>query len=91
MGQYRLSEQVQSHFKPVYEDIYRKLPTTFTGFPIDWIPRRMMQDSEEERQATYEALWGRGAFHFWRRSAHISTTIQSSLTDRRQLPIIKTS
>ncbi|KAI9458454.1 cyclohexanone monooxygenase [Boletus coccyginus] len=65
MGQYCVSEQVQSHFKPVYEEIYRKLPTTFTGFPIDWIPRPMMQDSEEERQGTFEALWDRGAFNFW--------------------------
>ncbi|KAF8553191.1 cyclohexanone monooxygenase [Imleria badia] len=65
MGQYSLNNQVQDHFKQVYEEIYRKLPTTFSGFPIESIPRPMMQDSEEERQATFQALWDRGAFHFW--------------------------
>ena len=69
MGQYRISQQVQDHFKQVYEELYRKLPTTFSGFPIDWIPRPMKQDSEEERETTYQALWDRGAFHFWRRSS----------------------
>ncbi|KAF8438896.1 cyclohexanone monooxygenase [Boletus edulis BED1] len=65
MSQYRVSEQVQDHFKPVYEDIYRKLPTTFGSLPFDWIPRPMMKDSEEEREATLQTLWNRGGFHFW--------------------------
>ena len=68
MGQYSISNQVQDHFKQVYEEIYRKLPTTFSGFPIETIPRPMLQDSEEERRLTFQALWDRGAFHFWRRS-----------------------
>ncbi|KAF8553192.1 cyclohexanone monooxygenase [Imleria badia] len=65
MGQYSLSNQVQDHFKQVYEEIYRRCPTTFSGFPFEWIPRPMMQDNEEERQATFQALWDRGAFNFW--------------------------
>ena len=68
MGQYSLSNQIQDHFKPIYEELFRKLPTTFSGFPIDAIQRPMMQVSEEERQATFQALWDRGAFHFWRKS-----------------------
>ena len=67
MGQYRVSEQVQEHFKPVYEEIFRKLLTTSCGLPFDWIQRPMIQDSEKERQATFEGLWSRGGFHFWGR------------------------
>jgi hypothetical protein len=82
MGQYRISQQVQDRFKPVYdsEDNHRKLPATFSGFPIDWIPRPMKQDSEEERQATYQSLWDRGAFHFWRRSSMRDRLAQPSGT-----------
>ncbi|KAG9311539.1 cyclohexanone monooxygenase [Chiua virens] len=65
MGQYPVSKQVQTHFKQVYDEIYQKLPTTFSGFPIDWIPRTAMQDSAEQREATYQELWDNGAFHFW--------------------------
>ena len=77
MGQYRISKQVQDHFKPVYEKIYQKNPTTFSGFSFECIPRPMMHDSEEEREATWR---GRdlGAFHFWR--SDISTATQSSLS-----------
>lgn len=67
MGQYHVSEEVQDHFKPVYEEIYQKLPTTFGALPFDWIPRPMTEDSEEERQETFQALWKRGGFHFWRK------------------------
>ncbi|KAH0834996.1 hypothetical protein J3R83DRAFT_10718 [Lanmaoa asiatica] len=70
MGQYHIGKQVQDHFKQVYEEIFRKLPTTSTGFPLEWIPRPMMQDSEEERQATFQALWDLGAFHFWLANYH---------------------
>ncbi|KAG9311543.1 cyclohexanone monooxygenase [Chiua virens] len=65
MGQCQVGKQVQDHFKEVYEDIYRKLSTSFSGFPFNWIPRPLMQDSEEEREATFQELWGQGGFHFW--------------------------
>lgn len=68
MGQYPVSKQVQDHFKPVYQEIYKKAHTTFSGFAYNYIPRPMTQDSEEEREATFQALWDLGAFHFWRRS-----------------------
>lgn len=68
MGQARVSKEVQDYFKPMYEEIYRKLPTTFSGLYIDWVPRPMMQDSEEERQAMFEELWSRGGVHFYRKS-----------------------
>ena len=82
MGQYSISKQVQDHFKQVYEEVFRKLPNTASGFPIKQIQRPMMEDSEEERQGTFQALWDQGAFHFWRRSptdySHNGTATKNS-------------
>ena len=72
MGQSGVSKQVQEHFKPVYEEIHQKLHTTFCGLLFKWIPRPMLEDSEEERQEMFQALWDRGGFHFWGRSSTVT-------------------
>lgn len=64
MGQYGVTKNVQDHFKPVYEELYKKLKTTFSGFPFEFIPRPMSEASEEEREATFERLWDLGGFNF---------------------------
>ncbi|KIJ67048.1 hypothetical protein HYDPIDRAFT_85439 [Hydnomerulius pinastri MD-312] len=65
MGQCQVSEQVQKHFKPVYKEIYKKLPGTFAGFPAELIQRPMMDDSAEQRQAVFEDKWALGGFQFF--------------------------
>ena len=64
MRQYSVSKQVQDHFKPVYEELFKKLRTTFSGFPHESIPRPLLGDSEEEREANFERLWDLGGFNF---------------------------
>ena len=64
MKQYSVSKQVQDHFKPVYEELYKKLNTTFTGAIGEMIPRPMLNDSEEEREANFERIWDLGGFSF---------------------------
>ncbi|KAF8550520.1 cyclohexanone monooxygenase [Imleria badia] len=65
MGQYSVSRRVQDHFKPVYEELFKKLSTTFSGLLDEFIPRPLSGDSEEQREANFERLWNLGGFHFW--------------------------
>ncbi|KIJ64835.1 hypothetical protein HYDPIDRAFT_131981 [Hydnomerulius pinastri MD-312] len=65
MGQYSVNEQVQAHFRPVYEQIYQKLPTTFGGLQFDFIHRPAMGDTAEQREAVFQELWSLGGFQFW--------------------------
>lgn len=64
MRQYSVSKQVQDHFKPVYEELYKKLTTTLSGLPNEPIPRPLLGDSEQEREANFERLWDLGGFNF---------------------------
>ena len=48
----------------MYEELYKKLCTTFSGFLHEFIPRPMSGASEEEREATFERLWDLGGFNF---------------------------
>lgn len=64
MRQYKVSKEVQDHFKPVYDELYKKLSTSFIGGLGNSIPRSMMSDSEEEREANFEKLWDLGGFYF---------------------------
>lgn len=65
-----MSKQVQDHFKPVYEELFKKLETTFTGAFGEVVPRLMMSVSEEEREATFKKLWDLGGFNFLSASRH---------------------
>lgn len=73
MGQYSVTKQVQNHFKPLYEDLFKKASSTFYGVPNENIPRPLFSDSEEEREANFEKLWDLGGFNFWRASLPKST------------------
>ena len=65
MRQYNVSKQVQDHFKPVYEELFKKLGTTFSGGLYEFIPRPLLSDSKEGREANLERLWNLGGLHFW--------------------------
>ncbi|KAG8216622.1 cyclohexanone monooxygenase [Butyriboletus roseoflavus] len=64
MGQHSVTRQMQDHFKPVYEELYKKSTTTFSGSLHEFIPRSISSVSEEEREATFERLWVLGEFNF---------------------------
>ncbi|EIW77914.1 cyclohexanone monooxygenase [Coniophora puteana RWD-64-598 SS2] len=65
MVQYKMSRDVQAHFKPVYDNIFEKLPTTFGGFNFDFVPKVTKSDPPEAREAFFERLWQMGGFNFW--------------------------
>lgn len=64
MKQYSVNKQVQDHFKPVYDELYKKLRATFTGALGGTILRPMLSDSEEQREANFERIWDLGGFSF---------------------------
>ena len=64
MRQYGVSKQVQDHFKPMYEELYKKLKTTEVGTLSGAIPRPLSSDSKEEREASFERIWDLGGFSF---------------------------
>ena len=65
MRQYSISKQEQDNLKPAYEELHRKAHMTYYGVPNKSIPRSMLGDSEEEREANLERLWGLSGFSFW--------------------------
>jgi len=65
MVQYKMSRDVQAHFKPVYDNIFEKLPKTFGGFHFDFISKVTKSDPPEAREAFFERLWQMGGFNFW--------------------------
>ena len=65
MRQRPISKEIQEQTKQGHEVIYQKLRTTFSGTHLESIPRRMMVDSEEQREAMFQELWDQGGFHFW--------------------------
>jgi cation diffusion facilitator CzcD-associated flavoprotein CzcO len=65
MGQvdYKLPEQTLP--RAAYSDLYDGRKDSFSGFNFNFLPRATFDDSPEERQKTYEALWSEGDFKFW--------------------------
>ncbi|KAG9311516.1 hypothetical protein JVU11DRAFT_7719 [Chiua virens] len=64
MDQYRVHKEFQDHFKPVYSELYKKLDTTFAGYPAEPRLQPLSSDSAEEREAYYERIWSLGGFNF---------------------------
>lgn len=65
MGQRSMTKEEQDEAKSEYPEIYRHRLTTFAGFPFDFVKRKTLDDTEEERQAFYEKLWSNAGFEFW--------------------------
>jgi len=65
MRQRNLTVEEQTEAKKKYPELYRYRLTTFAGFPFDYIEKKTLDDSPEQREAFYEELWQKGGFHFW--------------------------
>ncbi|KAF2236768.1 FAD/NAD(P)-binding domain-containing protein [Viridothelium virens] len=65
MRQAKLTREEQQERKKDYPEIYRHRMTTFAGFQFDFIKRKTLDDSAEEREALFEKLWQAGGFEFW--------------------------
>ena len=53
-----------------YPEFFIQRTAGFGGFDFNFLPRKTFDDSPEERQKTYEALWAQGDFHFWLATYH---------------------
>lgn len=65
MQQRKLTREEQDKAKAEYPEIYRYRLTTFAGFPFDYVKRKTLDDTPEQREAFYEDLWQKGGFHYW--------------------------
>ena len=65
MANYKLTPESQEIFKDAYPDIFQKRWNTFAGFHYDFDYQPWDRHTPEEREAFYEAIWGRKGFHFW--------------------------
>lgn len=65
MRQRKVSKEEQDANKKDYPQLYKDRMKTFAGFSYDFIKRKTMDDSPEEREKVYEKLWEAGGFEFW--------------------------
>lgn len=63
--QQQLTAESEAEEHKNYEQRYQHMNETPTGLEITPTDRNTFDDSPEQRQATYEALWKKGAQHFW--------------------------
>ena len=65
MQQAELTAKEQEDRKNDYEQFFRDRKTTFAGFSFDFIQRKTLEDSPEEREKVFEQLWEEGGFKLW--------------------------
>ncbi len=65
MGKKDLSAQDQEALYPAYHDLMRMRELNFAGFTYEFEERNTFEDSPEEREALYEALWKKAGFGLW--------------------------
>ena len=65
MQQRPLTREEQEKNKATYPDLFRYRLTTFAGFPFDYVKRKTLDATPEQREAFYEELWEHGGFHYW--------------------------
>lgn len=65
MGKRDLTKLEQEALYPVYDELLRMRELNFAGFTYDFAERNTFEDSPEEREAVYEALWKKAGFGLW--------------------------
>ncbi|KAF2444908.1 FAD/NAD(P)-binding domain-containing protein [Karstenula rhodostoma CBS 690.94] len=65
MQQKPLTREEQEEAKAKYPSLYELRRTTFGGFLYDFVQKNTFDDTEEEREASYERMYENGGFEFW--------------------------
>ncbi|MFF1552978.1 flavin-containing monooxygenase [Rhodococcus erythropolis] len=65
MRQKPMSDEENARDKHTYAERMSARWNHFGGLDFDFIPRSALEDSDEERRATYERLWAEGGFKPW--------------------------
>jgi hypothetical protein len=48
-----------------YSELFKGRSQSYGGFDFSFLNKNTFDDSEEDRQRTYEELWSHGDFHYW--------------------------
>lgn len=65
MGKKDLTAEEQDRLKPFYKEIFELRERCFAGFTYDFDERNTFDNTPEEREAFFEALWERAGFALW--------------------------
>ena len=65
MGKHDMTKEEQDVLKPAYAELLRLREHNFAGFTYDFVERNTFEDSPEEREAVYEAMWKKAGFGLW--------------------------
>ncbi len=65
LRQVKLDQEAQQKMKKNYPEIMKLRGTSFAGFDYEFLAKSWYDCTPEERQATFEQVWGEGAFHPW--------------------------
>lgn len=65
MGKRDMTKEEQEALLPAYPELLRMREHNFAGFTYDFAERNTFEDSPEEREALYEALWKKAGFGLW--------------------------
>jgi hypothetical protein len=65
MRQRRLDNEAKRRMKETFPGRFLNRAESFAGFDYDVIPKKALNVSDRERQATYEDRWNRGGFAPW--------------------------
>ncbi|KAK9462729.1 FAD/NAD(P)-binding domain-protein [Lipomyces oligophaga] len=65
MQQKKLTPEQQDAERPEYPEIYKFRYKSFGGFPWTSFERDLFEDTPEEREKQFDAMYERGGFHFW--------------------------
>jgi cation diffusion facilitator CzcD-associated flavoprotein CzcO len=65
MEQRKLTAEEQNARKSTYPQFFVDRQKTFAGFQYDFLPKKALEATPEEREALYERLWQRGGFEYW--------------------------
>ncbi|KAK7206407.1 hypothetical protein BZA70DRAFT_134641 [Myxozyma melibiosi] len=67
----------QEHYDPSapidkakYEEYFKQRITSFGGFLFDFLKKKAIEDTPEEREKLYEELYAQGGFQFWVANYH---------------------
>jgi cation diffusion facilitator CzcD-associated flavoprotein CzcO len=64
MRQRKITREEQDMAKKEYPEIFRKRRANFNGASLERLPKKVFDDSAEEREATFERMWDRGGLEF---------------------------
>jgi cation diffusion facilitator CzcD-associated flavoprotein CzcO len=65
MGKRDMTKAEQEALRPYYPQMLDLRERCFAGFTYDFLERNTFDDTPEEREATFDALWKRAGFGLW--------------------------